>query len=87
MSINPRVLATLGLLTKYPLSIGTDGILYRVIIDGVVRYRKRPGPYFYAEINPPLEGAGDVGDSQAAVTISTVNTGVSGPSKINRKSS
>jgi hypothetical protein len=44
--INPLKVGTLGIISKNPLNIASDGFLY--VSTGIVFYKKRPGPYFMA---------------------------------------
>ena len=53
--INPLKVGTLGIISKNPLNIASDGFLY--ISTGLVRYKKRPGPYFMA--NPAGSSVAD----------------------------
>lgn len=111
--MNPLHIATAGILTKNPLSIGTDGFLFLsgtsqvvevsgigyisisaigeltvVTVDGeVIIYKKRPGPYFYVDIDGKSIGINIIDSiSEGSITPST-NTGVSTLSTPNRKRS
>lgn len=109
--MNPLHIATAGILTKNPLSIGTDGFLFLsgtsqvvevsgigyisvsavgeltiVTAEGeVIIYKKRPGPYFYAEINGLSVGINIIEKSEESSTLSFDNR-ASSDFGINRKS-
>lgn len=111
--MNPLHIATAGILTKNPLSIGTDGFLFLsgtsqvvevsgigyisvsavgeltiVTAEGeVIIYKKRPGPYFYAEIDGRSIAINILSTETHSDTAGSVNTGISGPFEVNRKRS
>lgn len=85
--IYPQLIAVEGILNKNPLSIGTDGFLFIDSSPGIPTYRKRPGPYFYVDIDGLSTGVGIIGGSSSATAGRSTNTGVSSPSSPNRKRS